>query len=553
MRGRQVFMDSLRAHGVRCIFGTPGTTENPLLDSLVDYPDIRYVTTLHEGVAVSAASYYAQASGETTVANVHVAPGLGNGLGSLFGALKAGSPLILTAGQQDTRMRLRDPMLQYDLVALAAPLTKWSAQAESADEMAGLMRRAFKIANDPPRGPVFVALPVNVMEQETSNGAVTGGRVFRRTEPPADGVRALADLLVQAHSPAIVVGDDVARHDATSALIRLVEATGSAVFNEGLRLQMPFPNRHPNARGAVGFEAGTIRRNLQGHDLVLMLGGPFFEEIWFDDVSPLPDGARAAQIADSPHALARNFELAAGFSGDLQSSLEAVHAALSALASGDYREAAARRNGALAEVSREGRERAQATLQRLADARPMTPARALAEVARAMPENGILVDESITASVDLANAFEFAGPGDYYGQRGGGIGQGIAGSLGVAVAQPDRPVILISGDGSAMYHIQSLWTAANLGLNIVFVILANREYRVLKHNMDIYRSRFDADSNRPYPHMDLAPTLDFAAMAAGMGVPGTRVEEPDTLAGEVARAVAAGGPHLIEVRVSGKP
>jgi benzoylformate decarboxylase len=377
--------------------------------------------------------------------------------------------------------------------------------------------------------------------------------VFRRTEPPADGVRALADLLVQAHSPAIVVGDDVARHDATSALIRLVEATGSAVFNEGLRLQMPFPNRHPNARGAVGFEAGTIRRNLQGHDLVLMLGGPFFEEIWFDDVSPLPGGTRAAQIADSPHALARNFELAAGFSGHLESSLEAVHAALSALASGDYREAAARRNGTLAEAGREGRERAQATLQRLADARPMTPARALAEVARAMPENGILVDESITASVDLANAFEFAGPGDYYGQRGGGIGQGIAGSLGVAVAQPDRPVILISGDGSAMYHIQSLWTAANLGLNIVFVILANREYRVLKHNMDIYRSRFDADSNRPYPHMDLAPTLDFAAMAAGMGVPGTRVEEPDTLASEVARAVAAGGPHLIEVRVSGKP
>jgi benzoylformate decarboxylase len=553
MRGRQVFMDSLRAHGVRCIFGNPGTTENPLLDSLADYPDIRYVTTLHEGVAVSAASYYAQASGETCVANVHVAPGLGNGLGSLFGALKAGSPLILTAGQQDTRMRLRSPMLQHDLVAMAAPLTKWSVQAESADEMAELMRRAFKIANDRPRGPVFVALPVNVMEQETRNGAVTGGRVFHGTEPPGEGVRALAELLVASRDPVIIAGDDVARQGATEALTRLAEATGAAVFNEGLRLQMPFPNRHPNARGAVGFEAGSIRRNLQGHDLVLMLGGPFFEEIWFDDVSPIPDGARAAQITDSPGPLAESLELAAGFTGDLKSSLEAVHAALSALATGAYREAAAARNAALADASRQRRERAQATLQRLADARPMTPARALTEIAGAMPPDGILVDESITASVDLANAFEFAGPGTYYGQRGGGIGQGIAGALGVAMAQPSRPVILISGDGSAMYHIQSLWTAANLGLDIVFVILANREYRVLKHNMDIYRSRYDNESNRPYPHMDLAPALDFTTMAAGMGVPGTRVEDPDALAGEVARAVAAGGPHLIEVRVSGKP
>ena len=183
----------------------------------------------------------------------------------------------------------------------------------------------------------------------------------------------------------------------------------------------------------------------------------------------------------------------------------------------------------------------------------MTPGRALAEIASVMPENGILVDESITAGPDVASAFDFAGPGDYFGQRGGGIGQGIAGALGVKIAHPDRPVILVSGDGSAMYQIQSLWTAANLKLNMVFVILANREYRVLKHNMDIYRQRFDAESNRPYPHMDLTPTLDFAALAAGMGVTGVRVDDPDAVSGAVTRALESGGPHLIEVHVSGKP
>ncbi len=553
MRGRQVFMDSLQAHGVRCIFGNPGTTENPLLDSLADYPDIRYITTLHEGIAVSAASYYAQASGETAVANVHVAPGLGNGLGSLFGALKAGSPIILTAGQQDTRMRLRDPMLQYDLVAMAAPLTKWSAQAESADEMADLMRRAFKVANDAPKGPVFIALPVNVMEQETDKGAVTAGQLFAASEPATDGVQAAAALLLDAANPAIIAGDQVAIQVASHALTKLAVATGAAVFNEGLRLHMPFPNRHPNARGALGFEAGTIRRTLQDHDLVLMLGGPFFEEIWYDAVSPIPEGVPVAQIADSPQTMARNFELAAGLVGDLSVSLEAVLAAVQASANDAYRQAASARNDALAAANLARRQQAAAAADRLRDARPMTPGRALAEIARVMPANVILVDESITAGPDVTGAFDFAGPGDYYGQRGGGIGQGIAGALGVKIANPDRPVVLISGDGSAMYQIQSLWTAAHLNLDLIFVILANREYRVLKHNMDIYRQRFDAESNRPYPHMDLTPVLDFAALAAGMGVAGLRVDDPDALASAVSHALEAGGPHLIEVHVSGKP
>ena len=150
MRARHVFLESLRLHGVSHLFGNPGTTESPLLDTLRDYPEIGYVTALHEGVAVTAAHYYAQASGETGVANVHVAPGLGNGLGSLYGVLRARSPLILTAGAQDTRMRTREPMLGHDLVAMARPLVKWSAQVEHADEMAAIMARAFKIARNRP-------------------------------------------------------------------------------------------------------------------------------------------------------------------------------------------------------------------------------------------------------------------------------------------------------------------------------------------------------------------------------------------------------------------
>ena len=168
MRGRQLFMESLRAHDVEKIFGNPGTTENPLLDSLIDYPDIDYVVALHEGVAVSAASFYSQAANKPAVVNLHVAPGLGNGIGAIYGAMKARSPLVITAGQQDTRMRMRSPLLSHDLVSMAAPVTKWSVEPSSADEIAPIMQRAFKIATEAPAGPVFVALPINVMEQELS-------------------------------------------------------------------------------------------------------------------------------------------------------------------------------------------------------------------------------------------------------------------------------------------------------------------------------------------------------------------------------------------------
>src|SRR5213083_513726 len=179
MRGRRVLMESLVSHGVRHIFGNPGTTETPLLDSLPAYPQIDYVMALHEGVAVGAASFYAQASRRPTVANLHVAPGLGNGIGALYGALKANSPVVVTAGQQDTRMRLKNPVLGHDLVAMAAPVTKWSVQIERADEIAPIMRRAFKVATDAPKGPVFVSLPINVLEQEPHVEAVSPDKLWR--------------------------------------------------------------------------------------------------------------------------------------------------------------------------------------------------------------------------------------------------------------------------------------------------------------------------------------------------------------------------------------
>lgn len=553
MRGRHVFMQSLVKHGVRHIFGNPGTTESPLIDSLPEYPQIDYIVALHEGVALGAASFYAQATGRTGVVNLHVAPGLGNALGMLYSALKAGSPLVVTAGQQDTRMRLREPLLGHDLAAMAAPVTKWSVQAERADELAPMLRRAFKIANDPPAGPVFVALPIDVMEQDTDVAASGPGALYRASRPDPDGVAAAVRLLMASRHPVIVVGDEVARAGAHKALVALAERLGAPVWVEGLRHHVSFPTAHANARGAVPFDAAAIRKALDGADLVLLAGGPFFEEVWFAAGDPFPDGAVVVQLEESHQRLAFNFAPQAGLVGDMRQLLSALDDGLKSAADDGYRAAAAGRNASLRALKDSETAAYSARVEKAWGRTPISMPRAMAEIHAALPANAVVVDESITANIDLARTFDFAAPGDYYSGRGGGIGQGLAGALGVKLAHPDRPVVAISGDGSAMYSIQSLWTAAHHQLAIVFVILANREYRVLKHNLDTYRQRFAERANHPYPHMDLmAPELGFVDMARGMGVPGTTVSNPDDVRGAIERAFAAGGPQLVEVVIEGK-
>ncbi|MFO1160806.1 MAG: thiamine pyrophosphate-binding protein [Reyranellaceae bacterium] len=549
MRGRQVFMETLLAHGVDRIFGNPGTTESPLLDSLLDYPQIQYIVHLHEGVAVGAANFYAQASGKTAFVNLHVAPGLGNGIGMIYSAMKNNSPMVVTAGQQDTRIRLRDPVLGHDLAAMAEPVTKWSVQVESADELGPILQRAFKIANEAPAGPVFVALPINVMEQETAVPPGKPARVFTASRPDPAGIEAMARSIIAAQSPTIVAGDDVARAGAGKTLEKLVERIGASVWFEGLRGRNSFPTDHPAYRGTLAFDAPGVAKQLAGNDLVLLVGGPFFEEVWYGPGSPFPAGCKVLQIEAAPPRMAYNFAVDAGVIADVDASLEALWQATTGIngAAARARQDAFRAQKLAEDAAQKSR------VEKAWSRTPTSMARVMAELEAASPADVIVVDETITANLDLFKTFTFAGAGDYYSGRGGGIGQGLAGALGVAVAEPKRPILCVSGDGSSMYSIQALWTAAHHDLPIVFVILANREYRVLKHNIDAYRARFDVKSNKPYMHMDLSgPVLGFVDMAKGMGIAGTHVVKADDIGPAIAAAFRSGKPHLVEIEIEGK-
>ena len=546
MRGRQVFMESLMAHGVDAIFGNPGTTENPLLDSLIDYPSIKYYVALQESIAMSAASFYAQAKGLTSVVNLHVAPGLGNAIGMAFGALKANSPVLITAGQQDTRMRLREPLLSYDLVEMAKPVVKWSVEPRTADEMGPILSRAFKIAMTPPRGPVFVSLPVDVMSAETLVlAANTKGQLI----PPSadlDQIQALADRLSKANAPAIIAGDDVTVYDGFDSLTKIAEITGATVFQEGIRVHNNFPNKHPNYQGRMPFHASAIRNLLSPFDLVLLVGGQFFEEVWFDAESMIPDNVEVLQIESSAKQLEQNFSVSYGIVGHIGKTLKQLSQSLTSSAASN-----SRNEKLLAIGNQNEHKKSQSSIS--PEDSPMHPSTAASEVIKALPIDTIVVDESITSSGEVAGALNLSRPHQFYAGRGGGIGQGVAGAIGIQIAHPDKPVVCFSGDGSAMYSIQALWSASHHKLPILFVIWANREYRVLKHNLDIYRLRYDSASNNPYPHMDLeGPIIDFVALAQGHGVHAERIDDPEKIEAAVKKAFESKSPTLLEITIAGK-
>ena len=294
------------------------------------------------------------------------------------------------------------------------------------------------------------------------------------------------------------------------------------------------------------FHASAIQNLLTPFDLVLLVGGQFFEEVWFDAENMIPKSADVLQIESSAKQLEQNFSVSYGIVGHIGKTLKLLSESLTSS------EASSSRNQKLLGI-REERERKENQNSIPAEPSPMHPSTAASEVIKALPTNAIVVDESITNSGEVANALNLSRPHQFYAGRGGGIGQGVAGAIGIQIAHPDKPVVCFSGDGSAMYSIQALWSASHHKLPILFIIWANREYRVLKHNLDIYRLRYDSASNNPYPHMDLErPVIDFVAIAKGHGVDAERIDDPEKIQAAVKKAFESGSPTLLEITIAGK-
>jgi benzoylformate decarboxylase len=546
--GKQAFLEILKQEGVSVMFGNPGTTELPLMDGLAREPGIHYVLALQEAVAIAMADGYAQASGGLAAVNVHVSPGLGNAMGMLYDAYKAGAPLLLTAGQHDQCFTVTEPILWSDLPPVARPYVKWSTEAHRLEDLPRIVRRAVKTALAHPTGPVFLSLPVDVLnaERELDLGAPT--RVAPRLVGDRGAIDEAAARLVRAERPLLVAGDAVSQGDALAEMVELAELLGAPVMGECVASTCAFPFTHPLYAGPMPRLGPQIRAALMRHDLLCSIGGDLFTLSLPDDVEPMPPGLDVVHVDVDPWELGKNYPAAVAIQADPKGALPELIEAVRRHAGKHGHPQAARR----LEAARAAHAQALADLERRAQQEaaqvPISPLTLVHEVARAVPDDVTIVDESISSAAGVRHFFRCADAKAFFGLRGGGIGWGLPAALGVKLALPRRPVVALVGDGSAMYTAQALWTAARESLAVTYVIFNNASYRILKQRTRALKG-FSAEDDR-YVGMDLdRPLIDHVGLARALGVPGERVDKAGDVAGAVTRALASGGPYLLDVRI----
>ncbi len=550
LSGKQAFLEILKSEGVEHIFGNPGTTELPLMDGLAREPGIRYILALQEAVAIAMADGYAQAGGRLAAVNVHTSPGLGNSMGMLYDAMKAGSPLILTAGQHDQAMNLTEPILWSDLPPVARPWVKWSYEITRLENLPRAVRRAAKTALAHPSGPVFLALPVDVLNAERELDLLEPTRIAPRVRGDQAAVEAAADLLVKAKRPILIAGDAIARGAAHAEMAEVAELLAAPVYTECVPSSCSFPFTHPLYQGPFPRLGPPIRQLLMPHDLLFSVSGDLFTLSLPSDVEPMPEGLAVIHMDVDPWEIGKNYPAKVAILGDPKATLpylaEALRKRLSPAARKDAQARIAELGAAQEARRKKLRERAAAEAGRS----PMGPLALVAATVDALPEDAVVVDESISSSLGVRELLRCKDPGAFFALRGGGIGWGLPAALGVKLAQPGRPVVALIGDGSAMYTIQSLWTAAHDSIAVVYVIFNNASYRILKQRTLALKGFSAADNT--YVAMDLVkPALDFVGLARAQGVPGEQVEKAADVGPAIKRGLASGGPYLVDVHIDG--
>jgi benzoylformate decarboxylase len=537
--GRDALFEVLTSEGAHHIFGNPGTTELPLMDALVSRPELSYVLALQEATAVAMADGYAQVTGRPAFVNLHTSAGLGNAIGNLTNAQANQTPLVVTAGQQDRRHIVADPLLAGDLVGLARPVSKWAHEIRTLGELGTIMRRAFHDAATPPAGPVFVSLPMDILDEEGDAPVPAPSHLER-----APAATALADLaaalLAHPGATAIVVGDEVATSGGTIALVAVAERLGTPVFTAPLHATNAFPPTHALFAGSLPGRADGVRAALTPFRTVLLVGGRAFMAYPYSPGSPIPDGTRLLHLSPDASQLGRTWPTDLGLWGDPRATLEALLPHLPA-SGPDLAPAAAIRAAAI--------ERLEQTALGRYDQVPLHPMAAAHAMLRALPPETLVVDEAITTGTYVRGFHHASRPGRYLFCKGGGLGWGMPAAAGAALALDGEPVLCVVGDGSAMYSPQALWTAAHLHLPVVFAVVNNGQYLILKEALR--RAGGEVTRTGRFVGMDInEPAIDFVSLAASMGVPATRIERAGDLGDAVRAAIAAGGPHLLDVPIS---
>jgi benzoylformate decarboxylase len=548
MSGKQAFLDLLKQEGVEVMFGNPGTTELPLMDAFATENELRYVLGLQEAAVIAMADGYAQASGKLAVVNLHVAPGLGNAMGMLYDAQKAGSPLLVTAGQHEQSFSATEPILWADLPTIARPLVKWSSEVHRLADLPRLVHRAAKTALAPPTGPVFLALPGDIFRADGDIDLLAPTRVAPRLRGDRAAVEAAASLLASARRPVIMAGDAVAQSRAHAELVELAELLGAPVYTEFVPSTASFPSSHPLFRGAMIRLAPEVRKVLDQYDVLFSVGSDLFTLSLPSDIDPMPPGITLIHLDIDAWELGKNYPPAAAILGDPKATLPEITSAVRERMTSGARGMARERLASASTAIAADREALKARARSLAGVTPIQPLALLHAVAETLPKDAVVIEEALSSAPGIRQLIRSDDPQSYFGLRGGGIGWGLPAAIGVKLALPDRPVVGLIGDGSAMYTFQGLWTAAHYRIDAVFVILNNTSYRILKQRLHAMRGLAEqADS---YVGMELVdPKIDFVGLARALGIKADRARTIAEATDLLAQALKGGGPMLIDVEL----
>ena len=546
MTGRQAFIKLLLDEGVTHLFGNPGTTELAIMEAVPQFPELTYVLGLQESIVVGMADGYARASNQLVACNLHCAPGLGHAMGAIYNAKFSGSPLLITAGQYEVGYGLQEPLLYEPLVPIAAPLVKWAFEVTRIEDLPRVIRRAAKIARTPPMGPVFISLPGSVLDEEAEIEFGFPTMVDAGVRPSDRALNDLAQKLLAANKPVIVAGREIANADMFAEACELAELLGAAVYQESVPYNARYPSSHPACMGDLTRNQKKVRQTLEQYDFLLCLGADLLRMSPMSTVEPLPPEMPVMHITERDWELGKNYSTATAVRADIKETLLALLPVLRTMRTAEQAKLAQARLADLATRNwSANRAKTRADVQSSATTSPIDQRYFVSQLVDALPKDVIVVDETLTAAPAIAAMLPMNDSQAYYGLASGGLGFGMAGAVGVALAQPTRPVVAIIGDGSAMYSIQSLWTAAHLKLNITYVIINNRSYRIIKERLLAMRGTDD------FVAMDMNdPAIDFAGVAKSMGMSSQVVTDPASISSALEKAMASPGPNLVEVIVS---
>jgi len=556
MRGIDAFLELLGEFGVRYVFGNPGTTELPLNDAMVGNSRIEYVLGLHEGPVMAMADGYAMASRTIAVVNLHASCGVGNAMGQLYNAYREHTPLLVTAGQQDRRLRQEEPILAGDLVAVTSPWTKYSSEVSRVEDLPTQLRRAVETALTPPTGPVFLSIPVDVQLEVAEELDLRPIRMLDyRTRPPTDALERARQVLMGASNPVILAGSRVCDRDAFEPLAAIADALGAPVYQESLANhgRLGFPADHPLRGDVLPLWSHDVHRRLASFDAALVVGMDLLRQyVYHEPAQPIPESLAVVHLDEDPWQLGKNVATEAPVACDINESLRELRSSIDSMSDDSFRTAAAGRRERWSKKHLAARTRLQKDIEAQRDSQPMTALAFMSAIANVLPEDAAVVEEAVTTTnTTLERLGAIKQTNGFFAQRGWTLGWGIGCAIGVKLAWPERSVLALIGDGAAMYGIAGLWTAARRKLPVVFVVCNNSGYSILKsgaESMDL-----PAAQEGEFVGMDInKPDIDFVKLAESMGVTAYRADTVEQVELRVIAAFDHDGPTLIESSIAPK-